>query len=716
MRTDVEIGGPVALLARPVSADVEPDSDADVLSSIAIAVSRTTEQSAVLSEVVRATRTLLDADRASILLLDDAGRLCPAVSVARRDDIAAWQRFQEMPPITLTTHADTVRALEAGHAVAVDRVRASTLIPTDWQQAFDLESLAIAPLIVRGRLCGVLVVDYAQPRRFSPGDLLRLAGIAASGATAVRMARDLAAEQERAEGLDRILSVATALNAAPSLHRVIQTALSAVCTIFDSSSCSLNVRDDEGTLVTTLGSCGDGQPEPGRWSLDEIDPRLLAQLRAAWSSDPNAAVVLPARVSGEARLGPFGGYPDGGVAVVLPFAQERLVRGVALVRCPAGVRVSPDQLRLAASVAGQVWLALERARLAGRLEQRVHQLEALHELADEPAPVPGLQALVERLAPRVRRAVGAELIDAVLCDPQAARVFRAGKPRGDLLRLIRRWQRQDARLPLPVGALVAVPLLLDRTVVGALRVRYSPEAQRAEQDEFLLAVGTGLAETLSRIWLRARVTESERELAVAEERERAAGALHATVGRLLATSEQRLRTTATQAVEPAVRDGMLESAAMIGQAQDCVRDAAQAVAALRVNQRGLGASLRDLGRTLTAAAGIDVVVDVVGTARELAPTQESALLRVAHEAVASVAGPGRPSTIVLRLTYWDDRVELSVRDDGRSLPDRTSHAAGVHSGLRAMQRRLEEAGGALTLTRSRTGGLHLLATAPCGAS
>ena len=143
---------------EPYPASAASDRALAVLSGMAVAVGHGDDADALLAEVATKVRRTLDADRVSVLLIDDAGRLTPAVAVARQQDDSLWQQFRRMPPIALDELTGAREALADGRAVVIEDAASSPLIPSSWQRAFSLASLAIARLTVDESPGGVLVV------------------------------------------------------------------------------------------------------------------------------------------------------------------------------------------------------------------------------------------------------------------------------------------------------------------------------------------------------------------------------------------------------------------------------------------------------------------------------------------------------------------------------------------------------------------------------
>jgi signal transduction histidine kinase len=658
----------------------------------------------MLEMVVRAARELLDADRASVLLLDDEGRLGPEVSIARHDDLELWTRFRDMPPIPLLVDSTARELLLRGRAVLIPHAAASTLVPSEWQHAFGLQALVIAPLLVQGRPCGALVVDDARPgHAFDATAAEALEGVAALAALVLRQSARFSVAAEQARTFEQLLSMAAALNGSPGLHRVLQTVVDAFLAAFGAVSCSVCTFADSGD-IRCLASRGPGQPEPG---VPDASGGWVAghgPARDRWTVDPAATLVLPAGEAG----GPW-------VTVLVPFSQEGRVRGFVRLGVAAGVTPSEEQLRVGVSLAGQAWLAMERATLAEVGQHRERRIDLLYGLSHEIAHLTDMRVVVERLAPPVRDATGCELIDVLLCDAEAARAFAARTPRGDVAGQVRRWRRDSDPRPGSLDGLYVVPVLVAGQVLGVLRVRaVSPALLGRDDAEFLLAVGTGIADLVCRRLLRAQLESAERQLAVVEERARVTAELQDEVGRLLVAAASRIEPLGLRMDGRDGRGALRDVQQEIVRTGRQLRAAVETLSSLHRHADDLPGSLRQMVRAWGRAAAVDTDLRVSGRVQRLAPSAEGALLRLAHEALTRVGGSSHASTVMVQLCYGAGEVELVVHDDGVHLAQRATAESRVHPALRAMQNRLHDLGGTLQITECVPQGVRLTAVVPAG--
>jgi serine phosphatase RsbU (regulator of sigma subunit)/putative methionine-R-sulfoxide reductase with GAF domain len=179
--------------ARLVQAQREEAYVSTALLQVAEAVGRSTNLEETLATVVRITPMLVGVETCAILLWDqDSAALTPYQQYGlRREERLAFSQLR------LPQDSPLVRELESGQAFvnlgggAESREVASVL---------KRDSLLALPLMTKGDMLGIMIVDYAGPEhRFTQRLMTILSGIAGQAAIAVENDRLLreSAEQER---------------------------------------------------------------------------------------------------------------------------------------------------------------------------------------------------------------------------------------------------------------------------------------------------------------------------------------------------------------------------------------------------------------------------------------------------------------------------------------------------------------------------------------
>jgi signal transduction histidine kinase len=139
-----------------------------------------------------------------------------------------------------------------------------------------------------------------------------------------------------------------------------------------------------------------------------------------------------------------------------------------------------------------------------------------------------------------------------------------------------------------------------------------------------------------------------------------------------------------------------------------------ALSFLHVKASGLVPSLRALARQFTATWDVPAELRVEGRIPALPDEVESALYRVAHEALVNVERHARATGVLLALRGLPDAVELCIRDDGVGLDQRQAAdwRSAAHFGMRSMARAVEQAGGRFDAGPGRPRGLTIRARVP----
>ncbi|MFE2728289.1 sensor histidine kinase [Kitasatospora sp. NPDC059327] len=215
---------------------------------------------------------------------------------------------------------------------------------------------------------------------------------------------------------------------------------------------------------------------------------------------------------------------------------------------------------------------------------------------------------------------------------------------------------------------------------------------------------------------QAALVEREREAGRLAEREHLAREIHDTVGQSLASVILLLRA----ALPPARSQ---DSEERIAQLRTALDTATGALAETRRMVRGLDpAAFSEGGLTEALAAqvadstalGLCTTLTVEGTPRRIALAGEVALLRAAQEALSNARKHATARGATVTLTFQDDEVSVDIVDDGRGFDPATvgERPDGSGYGLTAMQARILESGGELTVESEAGSGTAIRATVP----
>jgi signal transduction histidine kinase len=417
----------------------------------------------------------------------------------------------------------------------------------------------------------------------------------------------------------------------------------------------------------------------------------------------------------------------------------------------------------------------EYVRSAERLEHAVRALDRISRALVRTAEGP--RALVEAVVHAAAEHLGADWLLFAVADG----ALRAARPRYLLLdgdRLIedaggfppeakeqlevlrsRPWEADDpmslangVRVSMtldgePVGGIVGIPsagVEIADTDLAILRV-LANQAAVALHNSFLVHATTqlrGRTEELTEAAAQqardlaarnAELQETQRKLveamqrqALDDERHRIARELHDSVTQDVLSAGMTIEICRAELAESgpeyaALTEKLNDAKGLTGHAVERLRAAIYALHHAAEEPSGSLPVLLERLSTVHLPTDLGVEVSVRGEPVPLPAEAEHSLLRMTGEALFNIVMHTTASRAVVRLHYRDERITLSISDDGDGDPRqlrRTLRLAsatdlgGAHRGLANMGTRIAELGGTLSIRRSQFGGIMLLLEIP----
>lgn len=248
------------------------------------------------------------------------------------------------------------------------------------------------------------------------------------------------------------------------------------------------------------------------------------------------------------------------------------------------------------------------------------------------------------------------------------------------------------------GELISSPVFLifvGATVVGVLIALWlsaiiSQSAQRQQLIEQLEATQKELA-------------QAEREAGILTERQRLGREIHDTLAQGFTSIVMHLEA-AEQALPPEAGTAQHHVDEARKVARDSLAEARGMVWSLRpsrLEENTLAEAIERVVKQWSSSTGIQAGTLITGEALSLHPQAEVALLRAVQEGLANIQKYASASEVMATLSYLDDVVLLDVQDNGVGFDvDRIAGTRpGLNSGygLRAMQERVSQLGGTMTI-------------------
>lgn len=256
------------------------------------------------------------------------------------------------------------------------------------------------------------------------------------------------------------------------------------------------------------------------------------------------------------------------------------------------------------------------------------------------------------------------------------------------------------------------PLLVRDRSIGALAVYGQADGRPFSQDDLLIL--EMLANQAAVAVENERLTGLLRELAVLEERERIAKELHDGVIQSIYSVGLSLQGSLglIERDGPRARQRIDEA---IAQLDTVVRDVRNYIFELRprlIEDGGLEVALRELARELEINTLANVIIDLgPGACDVLNRRQEIHVVQVVREILSNIARHARAGLVHIGVATRTGCFELEIDDDGVGF-DPSTVARG--QGLTNLHERMEELGGALSISSRSPRGTHHAVQIPLG--
>jgi len=507
--------------------------------------------------------------------------------------------------------------------------------------------------------------------------------------------------------LDAVVAIGSDLD----LHHVLDRIVRSACALTGAAYGALGVLGSGPVLADFLHhGIGESQRREigelprGRGILGVLvdDPRPL---RLTDLADHPASVGFPAH------------HPPMTTFLGVPVRVRGTVFGnLYLTEKAGGGPFTPRDEELVQALANAAGFVIDNARSFARSERQRRWLAATARLAEVLQPGLGTAAAQQQVVIAGRSGFGADDPVGLVSLEEGRPVLSAadGRDQGRLAGLlddatdVLRAAVRDEQVATVAGErpLLVVPLPTRLTPPAAL-VALRPvdplqQPSGHEERELLAAFATQAALALDRL----QAVTDRAELAVVSDRDRIARDLHdVVIQRLFATGLQLQGVRGK--VDSALVGERLDQA--VADLDDTIRDIRSTIFQLRsARPGGVLDRVRALAEDYAEPLGFPPVVRSSGPVDTATGERVAGeLLAVLREALSNVARHAAASIAVVEVAVDDDRLELSVVDDGRGLPDVRDE-----SGLSNARRRAVDLGGELVLGPADDGGTRFVWQVP----
>jgi PAS domain S-box-containing protein len=690
------------------------------LRRVATLVARGTPSTEVFEAVATEVAKLLETDITVLGRYDDDGAATA---------IGSWSASPVGVPVgtrsVIGGHNVLTLVAETGKPARVDGYDDASGEAADIARRFGWSSSIAAPVIVEGRLWGVMLVATQRPKPFPVDAENRLAAFTDLVASAVANAQSHDEVRRFGDEQAALGRVATLVAAGAAPERVFTAVVNEVSNLVGLERIELVRYDGDDTGIVIAASGDHPFPAGSTWSLD--DPSVMAKV---------ARTRLPARIDdysalkGEiARTAREAGFQS---AIGAPITVQGRLWGVIIA-----ISIDPEPIpersearlgQFTDLVATAVANAESREALAELAEEQAALRRVATLVAQGASPQDLFDAVAEEvghLLPAANVSIGRyepdDSVTAMASWSSAGPVFGGRWPiKGTNVAWMVLQTGRSARIddfsaatdPIGVAAreagyksAVGSPIVVGGRLWGVISAA-STEGPMSRDTEARLASFTDLVATaIANAESSAELAASRRRIVAASDdaRRRIERNLHDGVQQQLVSLG--LKLAAMEAELPAT-DALEEQLASVtedvGSVLDALMEIARGIHPAILSQGGLAAALKGLARRSAVPVELDACIELT-----VPDEVEVAAYYVASEALTNVAKHARASVVHLDVTTDDGTLALAVRDDGVGGAD-----PGAGSGLVGVYDRVEALGGTIKINSSAGSGTCVAVTLP----
>jgi signal transduction histidine kinase/PAS domain-containing protein len=526
-------------------------------------------------------------------------------------------------------------------------------------------------------------------------------------------------EQRRfAEGL---VEVALALGASLELDQVLDRILEQTQRVVPGAAAAIILRDAKGIALARYRGLDRQDPfaHPERRGLPAEAVPLLADVceerRPVWIQDAQSAPQVRS-IPGMERVGAL---------ALAPLVAGGHVAGLIGLFGPASGSVTATGAAHLQVFATHAALAVENARRYEAEQRARRAAETLSSISLELSTTLDLDAALEVLLDHLERIVPYDAARIRLADGEGRLVVHPLRSEA-----ARRGSSVLGAAPSPdsgTGAIqswISTPLVVKGQSIGLCELgRRAPRTFSDQDVQWVEALVGQAATAVQHAQMFRQVQASEDELRALsrrlvdvqeKERRRIARELHDEASQTLTSLAVGLKLLQRQAGDAdAVSRGSQE---LLGALEDVMENLHRLAVDLRpaaLDRLGLATALQRLCQSVGRASRLEVQFEVVGLPDRLPPYAQTALYRIAQEALTNVVRHASATRADVILGRRNGVVFLVVEDDGRGFDPAAMGTEG-RLGLVGMRERVEALSGALSIESAAERGTTIEVEVPLG--
>ncbi len=453
-----------------------------------------------LDSVARNVLDLMDAHDVHIFLRDpgDGGLTFGT---------ALWRG--EPSPMNLQKQPDDFAqaVLESSRSLIINHAREHPYFASLQAQETSIEAIAGFPLLGAAGVVGVMTVAYLRPHIFSADELRVLGLLASQTAAAVTNARLYEEIRHRLEEITVLHEVSLAATSTLALEEIADRVVAVVQQSLGFERLDLLLVNETRGVLESVGR----DAKAGK----ELLELPVGQGLAGWVAE-RGVVLRTGDVSKDSRY--VKNIPGVHSALIVPLVVGDRVIGVVYAASSHSDAFSAEDERLMTTVARQLAVAIENARLYQETEQRLTEVSALYQLARQVNTTLNVQERLDSIVHSLKRTMDCracsialletvnnvlEIRAAVGIDGRWVRDFRLQLGEG----VAGRVALEGVPMHVPdvleveefvffdpsIRSLLTVPLIVQQRVIGTLTVDSDRPYAFSEADERLLTIAAAQA-------------------------------------------------------------------------------------------------------------------------------------------------------------------------------------------------------------------------------
>ena len=393
-----------------------------VLHEIAIATRGVLSLETVMEQGLRALTALLELEVSSIHFVDKQQRLIPLTTSGTSD--TRWQKLQQNPPCLKNTLAGRY-ALKKRSLIIQDLKNFTAPMPERAYYA-GLRTLAYVPLLVSGRLVGILVLGDPRPNALDAEDLPLLESLSAQLASAIETARLYEQTQRRIQNLSTLTQVSATLNKSLDIEEILYTVLDEMLKLVtrvpqNPQGAIFLVESDRQHLCLAASR---GLPE---W-IQQAHHRGILQTYTPLAHDKTHAAQPPVMLTditfeqivtgpGLVELAPrpqaTRTFFSQEHLVIIPLRVDKQPIGAILI---AGRLSGTEVRRLLVGLGDMIAVAIEKARLYHETRARLDEITLLHKVSLAATSALDFDLIISRTIHAIQQMTKFEYIGVMLLD------------------------------------------------------------------------------------------------------------------------------------------------------------------------------------------------------------------------------------------------------------------------------------------------------------